>query len=105
MKRDFGRDVIGADNHFEWGRDNLSSPKFYCTYAHRGKRGAEGALAELPKKKARMNAALVDARGRIEAPFGIVKGAWKALSRPWLESDLQQEQLVSFAFGVHSHKS
>lgn len=80
----------------------MKKVKFHIAYSkNKGKKDGTG-IKKLTKKQSEFNKAQRAARARVESPFGIIKGKFKALSGFWAEEIEKQNYLVRYAVGMHN---
>lgn len=99
---------VVADQHFQWGAQNLKKVKFYTpfknppTHRKRGRRSRKerNTEATLTKAQQEFNKKLRRFRAKVELPFARIQAKFKALQKPWQEEERQQDYLVELAFGV-----
>lgn len=102
FEENFKDGVIIADCGFEKAAKSLKKVKFHIAYSkNKGKKDGTG-IKKLTKKQSEFNKAQRAARARVESPFGIIKGKFKALSGFWAEEIEQQNYLVRYAVGMHN---
>jgi hypothetical protein len=97
--------VILGDNHFSEGL-NFKKCKFYVNPKDKKQRDPEEKgkrLSTLTKEQKSVRKAIAQARAAVESPFGVIKNRFKILGQPFMESNNQQDALVTFALGHHNY--
>jgi hypothetical protein len=99
---------VAADQHFEWGRDNLRGVKFHTPFKKKAKKrkpGHERPLSTLTQEQKQYNTSLYEVRARVESIFGVIKTKWKALQNPFFESHLQHKFITRTAVAIYNREN
>lgn len=102
-----GAEVI-ADQHFEWGKVHLKGLRFHVPMKRLAKKRRKGCRSGTERKQGEpdskgisaYNALIHRLRARVENRFGVMQQKFKALAKPWPESQGQLDCLVFCAAGV-----
>lgn len=107
LKKNFKDGVVLADSHFSMGRSLFKKIKFHTNIAatkKNKKRDRSESSGLLCDKHRTYNQQHQAARSRVEGPNGIVKCMFKALEKPWFETETQQDHLFHLACGIHNRQ-
>ena len=100
----FGRVHMIGDNHFKKAGEFFSKITLFTNISKGGRpKTVDGKKipVTLTKEEEELNEKISLVRGKIEAPYGWVKLHFKALSKPFFESEKQHHCLVLYSFAVH----
>lgn len=108
----FSGGVIIADNHFSTGKKIFGNAvKIYTNFQRRKDKKTKtvpGVVEEtdevdiITAQQEKFNRGHQQSRARVETPFGWVTNHFKSLDLPWAESQLQQDFMITFAFGIRN---
>ena len=102
-----GGEVVG-DQAFRWGQQNLEKVKFHVPMKKSSKRRRKGQTQREKKREDQLmyrgwkkqNSGIYAVRARVENHFGVMQGKFKAMRKPWPESEKQLDCLVFIAAGI-----
>jgi len=101
--------AIIADQHFEYAKKHMPQFRWHITSAKEDPE-YEDLASDVGSDDEEVEAEILAkyrkdvqrTRSRVESPFGIIKGKWKALRVPFAEGEIEQAKVVWIAVGVHN---